>query len=130
MTKEELRNIIGENIRTERNSRDLSLDELAELLQLTPGFVGLIERGKRGATAHTLYKLSEALEMPMEQFFQGGFSQSAAIKVSEENPLVVKRNKINTVIQSLNESELDFVLSVIKSLRLMHKSPDDCDCDD
>jgi transcriptional regulator with XRE-family HTH domain len=127
MTKEELRRVIGENIRMERNARDLSLDELAELLHLTPGFVGLIERGKRGATAYTLYKLSEALDIPMEQFFQRDLSQSSSLTISEENPLSVKRNKINTIVQDMNEGELDFIISVVKSLRAMHRIPLDED---
>jgi len=49
MTKLKLRAIIGENVRNERIARDISIDELSEMIGLTPGFVGLIECGQGGA---------------------------------------------------------------------------------
>lgn len=43
-----LRKIIGENMRTLRNAKDLSLDEVSELLDITPGYLGMVERGRVG----------------------------------------------------------------------------------
>ena len=70
MTKKALRTIIGENIRQERMARNISLEELAAILGLTSGFVGLIERGQRGATPITLLKLSTAFGLPVDRFFR------------------------------------------------------------
>ena len=69
INKEQLRITIGNNIRLERLARKISIEELAEQLNLTPGFVGLIERGTRGTSAYTLARLSEIFNIPIDQIF-------------------------------------------------------------
>ena len=69
MTKERLRILIGENIRRERKSRGITLGELAELMGLTTGFVGLVERGSRGASPHTLLQLATILDISIDDLF-------------------------------------------------------------
>ena len=48
--------VIGENIRNYRKSKNISLDELAEQLELSQGYVGLVERGRGCLTPFTLLK--------------------------------------------------------------------------
>ncbi|MCD8157346.1 MAG: helix-turn-helix transcriptional regulator [Clostridiales bacterium] len=40
--------LIGMNIRYERQLRNLTIEELSEIIGIAPGFLGLIERGQRG----------------------------------------------------------------------------------
>ena len=61
MTKEGINCLVGRNIRQVRTSRNMTVDELADVLEITSGYIGLLERGKRGATAFNLHRLSEAL---------------------------------------------------------------------
>ena len=68
MTKEKLRLIIGGNIKQERLSRGMTIDEVSELMNLTPGFVGLIERGERGITILNLCKLTEIFGVDINRF--------------------------------------------------------------
>ena len=119
MTKKQLRAIIGENIRSERTSRNISIDELAELLSITPGFVGLIERGQRGATPTTLLKLSDVFGMSIDSFFFR--KESSSLNFAEEpvHKSVSKRKKIESLIADFTDDELDFVITMIKSLRAM-----------
>lgn len=117
MTKDRLRKMMGESIRNERVARNLSIDELAELIGLTPGFVGLIERGKRGATALTLYNLSKIMDLPVDQLFQD--PTGVSLKMAEDDPVAAKRTKLYTIAHDLNECELDFLVSVIKNLKTM-----------
>lgn len=121
MTKELLRNIIGENIRTERMARNISIDELAEMLELTSGFVGLIERGQRGTTPNTLFKLSEVFGMTIDSFFYKNKNDSSALSFGEEyiDNKQAKRKKIESLIRSLSEKELEFVIATLKNLRAM-----------
>ena len=72
MTKQMLRKIIGENIKRERTARNLSVEELAGLMGITPAYVGLIERGERGTTVHNISKLSEIFSLSFEKFVQSG----------------------------------------------------------
>ncbi len=119
MTKENLKKIMGSNIRDARIERGLSIDELAELLKLTPGFVGLIERGQRGVTAYTLYKLSVVFDTNPNSFF---IHPKDIISNEESNLSSNMYKKINSMIYDLDSSELDFVVSVIKSLRTLRNS--------
>ncbi|MDR3239618.1 MAG: helix-turn-helix domain-containing protein [Clostridiales bacterium] len=115
MTKETLRQMMGENIRNERLARNLSIEELADLLELTAGFVGLIERGRRGATAYTLYKLSEIFEKPIDGILKPPSEEA----VGPETESHGKRAKISSLIAGFNDAELDFLISLIKSVQAL-----------
>jgi len=131
MSKERLRILMGENIRNERMARNLSIDELAEILELTPGFVGLVERGQRGATPSTLLKLSEVYGMSIDSMFI--MDDEKSLKESNRTPTQIKRKKISSLIVGLSEAELDFVIQTIKSLRMLsnpHVEDDDDDDDE
>ena len=130
MTKSRLRIIIGENVRNERIARDISIDELSEMLDLTPGFVGLIERGQRGTTSSTLYRLSEVFDMPIDALFRNNKGSSLSFGEESLDPCAIKRRKVASYISSFNESELEFILSVIKNLRQLRNHPIQEELDD
>ncbi|MCL2188844.1 MAG: helix-turn-helix domain-containing protein [Defluviitaleaceae bacterium] len=106
--------IIGKNIRSERQSRNLSRDELAEMLDLTTSHMGLIERGERGATAVTLSKLTKVLQLPIDTFF----ASPAATAVREERGSARAANmkKINSLTSNLTDAELALVVHVVQGV--------------
>ena len=128
MTKDRLRTIIGENIRSERMARNFSIDELAELLELTPGFVGLIERGQRGTTPSTLFKLADVFGMSIDALFY--HNQDTSISFGEEytDDSQIRRKKISSLISDFTNSELDFVITTLKGIRGMNRSKAAEDC--
>ena len=128
MTKERLRIIIGENIRNYRTNRNISTDELAEMLELTAGFVGLIERGQRGTTPSTLFKLADIFGVSIDSFFYR--TEDNSTKNSENTKEQVRREKITSFISDFSDVELDFVISVVKSLRALNRSKSDGDLED
>lgn len=130
MNKERLRVLMGENIRNERMARNMSIDDLAELLELTSGFVGLIERGRRGATAYTLLKLSEIFGMPIDNIFIKPDNASLSLEEESTRQLKAKRNKIASLITDLSETELDFVVRMIKGIKTMNHTQITHDEDD
>ena len=115
MTKERLKHVIGNNIRIARTGRDMSIDELSELLELTSGFVGLIERGQRGATAHTLCKLADIFNAPVDDFF----AENVKMAEGAELAVTAKRDKVVSLLYSLSEPELNFLVESIKNLRTL-----------
>ena len=117
MTKERLRVIIGENIRGERVSRGISIDELSEMLDLTPGFVGLIERGQRGTTSSTLFKLADVFEISIDSLFQRKEGSVLSFGEESDDRQSSKRRKVASFISDFSEEELDFVLATLKGLR-------------
>jgi len=64
--KRDLNAIVGYNIRLEREVRNLTREELAEITDLTTSHLGLIERGHRGATVVTLTKMSKVFQKPID----------------------------------------------------------------
>jgi len=111
--------IIGKNIRTERELRNITRDELAEVTDLTVSHLGLIERGERGATPVTLEKIVKAFGITIDSLFT---EQDKSISVKD------KRNgtnnntfykKVTTLITQLSESELEFIAHTIKGIVTM-----------
>jgi len=123
--KEELRAIIGANIRRERKLRGISIDELGSMLELSPSFVGLIERGYRGATSVTLLKLSDMFEIPIDAFFyhQGDYCQKwAEGKKSAVMSTDIKRQKLAFLTSDFSDIELDYIISSVKGLRGIYRT--------
>jgi len=112
MTKRELCVVMGKTIRAERQSRGLTIDELSELVNISPGYMGLIERGERGVTTHKLMNFSHIFGLPTDNFFQ---------HCSVEVPSGVKvlRDKINLLTSGFSEKELGFLVVVVQEFRQM-----------
>ena len=124
--KDVLDRIIGENIRTEREVRNLSREELSEILGLTVGHMGLIERGERGATGVTLLKLSRSLDKPIDDFFRESKDAALLRKGSDTDNPESNHKKIASLATYLTAKELDFVINVTQSIiRLNHSHATD-----
>ncbi len=117
MTKENLRILMGENIRRERTARNMSIDELSGIIGLTSGFVGLIERGKRGATAHTIYMVSQTFEISVDNIFAGTSDRRNEPQAESGGN---RRNKIASLLHGLADNELDFIIQTIKGIKVMN----------
>ena len=117
MSTEQLRILIGQKIREERIARHMSIDELSELLGITPGFLGLMERGSRGTTPLTLYKLSNVFGMPIDSLF---------LKANDSLPMEDAKKgmakKLESMVSNLSEAELDFIVEIIKAFRKLNDS--------
>ncbi len=69
MSKRDLQKF-GKNLKSLRLERDLTQLELAEILDMSPNFVGMIERGERNTTVENIYKISRALNIKPEDLFK------------------------------------------------------------
>lgn len=56
-----LRKTLGANVRTERHRHDLTQEELAEQLGITPRYLAAIERGERNLTLDSIEALAAQL---------------------------------------------------------------------
>jgi len=122
LEKDRLDEIIGKNIRLERESRRLSRDELAEMMDLTSSHMGLIERGERGATAVTLSKLSKAFDIPIDNLFTNPKPGGLSVKEDKDAMPQANRKKVQSLMTCLNETELEFVVHTIKGVIAMNHS--------
>lgn len=62
--------MVGENIRTIRKSKKMSINKLSELSGVSLGFLSDIENGKTNPSIDTLEKISDALKVEIKEFFE------------------------------------------------------------
>jgi len=109
MTKEELRIRLGANIQRERKARRMSRAELGKHLNIVEGTVGLMERGERGATFLTLYKLADIFEVPIDAFFYG--------MQTNEDAAGRRRKSLTNMLTGLSEKQLEYIIQMVKGIR-------------
>ena len=62
---------IGIRIRLEREKFNLSREKLAEIIDLSPFYIGQIERGDRNMSIDTLVKISNSLNISVDYILKG-----------------------------------------------------------
>ena len=98
--------LIGERIKFWRQQRSLTQEQLAEMVELTPGFISLIETGKKHASLETLLSICRALNITTNDLLVGNQINSASDYNTEFSELTVK----------LNESERHLVFEITKTV--------------
>ncbi|MDR2899723.1 MAG: helix-turn-helix transcriptional regulator [Clostridiales bacterium] len=117
---------IGENIRFERTKRNISIDELAEMLGLSTAFIGLIERGQRGAKLSNLIKIADIFGITVNELIYGNLNSVTYVNESKEDDIIfLKKGTISSLLFDLDENELDFVIASIRNLKVLrnHQVP-------
>lgn len=61
--------MIGKNIRSIRNSKGLSMEEVANEANIEYRQLGRIERGEGNVTVNSLLKIADALKVDISKFF-------------------------------------------------------------
>jgi len=121
-----LDSIIGQNIRIARESRQMSRDELAEVMELTVSHMGLIERGERGATVVTLEELARVFDVSVDSFFVEHEGMSPTILedgYDSDGKLARQRKKISSLVTRLDEHEIGYLVDVVKGLVDLRNKP-------
>lgn len=116
MTKEELRARLGANIQKQRIVRRMSRSALGKKLNVAVSTIGLMERGERGVTFLTLYKLADVFEVPIDVFFYE--TGSYAYEDSKRRKLKGLAN----ILTGLSERQLDYVTQMVKGIRDLEQS--------
>lgn len=71
MDNKEILTILGKRLKELRLKANLTQAELAEKLELSPNFIGMVERGERNTTFVNVYKIAKILDKNLETFFKG-----------------------------------------------------------
>ncbi|RME07625.1 MAG: cupin domain-containing protein [Anaerolineae bacterium] len=72
---------VGKRLRELRQARNLSMRELARMSGLSANALSTIERCKSSPSVSTLYKLADALELPITAFFRTDAQQKDVVFV-------------------------------------------------
>jgi transcriptional regulator with XRE-family HTH domain len=101
---------IGENIRTTRKSKGLTIETLSELVGISPSFLGTLERGESSLSVETLISICRTLDV----------SADSIIINRDLATMPCTADKIDTVITLLKnatDEELAFLIDYIKLYR-------------
>ncbi len=69
MSKKDLQKF-GKRLKSLRIDRNLTQLELAEILDMSPNFIGMIERGERNTTVENVFKIARALNIKPSNLFE------------------------------------------------------------
>jgi transcriptional regulator with XRE-family HTH domain len=111
MTKERLRTIIGRNIRRERMKRKVSASTLAELVNVSPAYIRLLERGGRGTTVYNLNTLADFFGVPLEKMLE------EEMDTEEKDARAGKLKLLDVYAKRMTDNELDYLLDMVAGLR-------------
>ena len=101
---------IGNIIREARLNQGLTQEELAELVDVTPAYIGHIERNQRSFSLQTLVKLVTELDIDMNYLF------SESVPTSEEQIIIDFKQLIKGKPLQTQEAILDIVRTALKHL--------------
>lgn len=110
---------IGANIRFERQKRNLTIEELADMLGMASGFLGLIERGQRGTSLKNLHRIATFFDITLDQLITHVISDGGG--VSELSEFDTKRSAAGALINSFDINELDYIIISMKALKRYNK---------
>lgn len=73
MAKADAKNVklsVGRRVAEERNALGLTQFDLAERIEVSPQYVGLVEQGRQNLTIETIVKVANALEISVSALFE------------------------------------------------------------
>jgi len=99
---------IGGRIRRERILRNLSLEEMSSCLEISPSYLGALERGKRPISRKIMDKLHEKLNITYDFLLEGRQVTGAMIaQYVRESGSYSPHHNIDVLLNVANKDELD-----------------------
>lgn len=97
---------MGERIRILRKKKNLSQEQLAELVNISPGFMSTIEIGNKPGSFDTYIRIANALDTTLD-FLSGNIIPAADRSVRE--------NELLRYFKLLNMQQQDFLLDTLRN---------------
>ncbi len=79
----EIKTVFGQRVRHYRKNKKLSQEQLAELCDLHPTYIGQLERGEKNASLETIMRVCEGLEISPEVLFENIVPRAGASAAQE-----------------------------------------------
>ena len=106
MLKSAILKILGTKIREERIKKGWTIEQLAESINLSANFLGLVEHSKKSISIENLCKISELLEVTTDSLLK------EYVQTTED-----KANILKMLADDLSEEEFSFIVDTIKSVK-------------
>ena len=108
-----LRNHIGNTIRARRKSLNLTAEQLSELIDISPSYLGLIERGSRGLSLPKLLKVSVILDCSIDELT--GIAEFSHT-FNSDNIHITRLIAHIRSNECENEEDIDFLISIMNAM--------------
>ena len=99
---------LGINIKTARKKVHMTQEELAEKVDISTVFVSQIENANRKASLETVYKISKALNITIDDLLS-----------DEKQKTIDDVDELLFLLQSRSDTEKKFVTEIVKNILLM-----------
>ena len=105
--REELNKRIGKRVRTQREFLGITREGLCDYVNISPQFLSEIERGVKGVSAETLYKLCEGLGLSADYLLLGKENSadvsaiSAALSTLDEKYIPLAEDLLKIFIKTI-----------------------------
>ena len=96
---------LGINIKTERKKVHMTQEELAEKVDISTVFVSQIENANRKASLETVYKISKALNITIDDLLS-----------DEKQKTIDDVDELLFLLQSRSDTEKKFVTEIVKNI--------------
>lgn len=101
---------LGKRIRLERFKKNITQEKLAELVDVSPSYIGQIERGERNVPLDTLVKIATNLDVTIDYLIQDSFPIKDCSLKSQLEDLILKRNlKEQKLIINILNTLFDYI---------------------
>ena len=101
---------VGENVRNARLNKGLTIEQLAELVDVSDSFLGVAERGTSGFSIETIIKLAKVLDVTTDSLLlESTFTQSPSTKLET----------LTTLLSKCSDQEIDFMIEYVKLSKKM-----------
>ena len=100
---------IGENIRLTRKKKNLTLEVLSGLADVTESFLGMVERGASSLSIETLMSICDALDVTPDSLLIEG-------REIDTHPSD-KRDTLHTMLKNASDEEMEFYINFVNLCR-------------
>ncbi|MDA3731928.1 XRE family transcriptional regulator [Niameybacter massiliensis] len=91
---ENLNLLIGKKLKEIRSSRNLSLEEVSKVTNVSKAMLGQIERGQSNPTVSTLWKIATGLKVSFSVFIEENQDELIIVDQEEIVPIIESREKM------------------------------------
>ncbi len=115
---------VGERLRRERYLRKLTLEQMAAYLDISPSYLGSIERGKRPVSRHMMDLLHDRLDISYDFLLEGiSISSSQISQYVRESSTYSRHHNLNVLLNVCSPEELDSCYQLVHTY-LTHNRKD------
>lgn len=102
----DLKEMIGARIKSIRNKRGITQDQLSEGVEINPKYLSSIERGKENPTLNILLKLAQSLDVNLDEIFSN---------VQIEDP-ASRRLLIDSLLDKADDEQLRLAYKILAAV--------------